>query len=167
MRNVQQRAIAAPLETVSAILESTSSPNDKLWPSESWPPIELDQGLRVGSRGGHGPIRYSVSQYEPGRRVRFVPEPGVGLDGYHEFEISPLPDGRTLVKHTIDARLSGRMRLAWPVAIRWIHEAVLGDLLDKVERNATGQLEHPATRWSPWVRVLRRAFKPRTAQLAR
>lgn len=161
MRNVQQRSINAPLEVVGAILDSTSSANDQLWPSAAWPAIELDRGLEVGSRGGHGPIRYSVGQYEPGRRVRFVPEPEIGLDGYHEFEITPQPNGRTLVTHTIDARVRGRMRLAWPLVIRWMHEALLGDLLDMVERNATGGLEGEPTRWSPWVRLLRRAFRPR------
>ncbi len=166
MRNVQQRVIDAPIEVVGPIVDTVSGPDDKVWPAH-WPPITLDRGLEVGSKGGHGPIRYSVSEYEPGRRVRFVPAPGLGLAGYHEFTVTPQPNNRSLLTHVIEAKLYGRMRVLWPLAILWIHEAVLQDLLDKVERNATGTLTGEPARWSPWVRTLRRLSAPRGAKLPR
>ena len=166
MRNVQQRIINAPIEKVGAVLDSASSPADRLWPA-NWPPLVLDDGLKVGSHGGHGPIRYSVSEYEPGHRIRFVPDADLGLKGYHEFTVTPHGPDRSLIRHVIEARLRGRMILAWPLVIRWMHEAVLGDLLDTVERSSTGRLEGEPTRWSPWVRLLRRVFRPPGSKLPR
>jgi hypothetical protein len=46
------------------------------------------------------------------------------------------------------------MLVAWPVAIRWLHDAVLEDLLDRAELAVTGTVARPAV-WSPWVRLLR------------
>ena len=166
MRNVQQRVIDAPAVVVGAVLDSASGPADRLWPAD-WPPLKLDAGLKVGSHGGHGPIRYSVSEYEPGRRIRFVPDADLGLEGYHEFTVTPQGPDRSLVSHVIDARLQGRMILSWPIAIRWVHEAVLRDLLDTVERNSTGRLAGAPARWSLWVRILRRAFRRSGTKLPR
>jgi len=166
VRNVQQRIINARPEVVGAIMDTAGSPGDRLWPA-GWPPLRLDSGLAVGSDGGHGPMRYSVSEYEPGRRVRFAPASDLGLKGYHEFVITPQGSNHSLITHVIDAQLQGRMRLIWPLAIRWMHEAVLHDLLDTVELNATGQLAGKPARWSPWVRLLRLVFRPPGAKLPR
>jgi hypothetical protein len=155
MRNVQQRIIAASIDEVGALLDTVGGPNDRLWPA-GWPPMVLDAGLEIGSHGGHGPIRYSVSEYEPGRRVRFIFDPGIGLNGYHEFSLTAVDTNNTLVTHTINSTLSGKMILLWPIAIRAIHVAVLHDLLDGLERTATGHLNGTPARWSPWVRMLRR-----------
>lgn len=164
MRNVQQRVIDAPIDVVGQIMDTVSGANDTMWP-DKWPPMTLDRGLTIGSHGGHGPIRYSVSEYEPSRHVRFVPDEGVGLAGYHEFTVAPQPGNRSLLTHVIDARLRGRMLVLWPIAILWIHQALLQDLLDKVERNATGTLSGKPARWSPWVRMLRRVAAPRRAKV--
>jgi hypothetical protein len=129
--------------------------------------MHLDKGLTVGSHGGHGPMRYSVSEYEPGRRIRFVPDADLGLDGYHEFTLTPSGQDRSLLTHTLDARLRGRMVVAWPLAVRSIHVAVLRDLLDRVELEATGTIKGKPARWSPWVRALRGMFKRRAARLRR
>jgi hypothetical protein len=159
--------MVVPYPTVwSVILDSASSANDRMWP-KNWPPLHLDQGLKVGSHGGNGPMRYSVSEYEPGRRIRFVPDADLGLDGYHEFTLTPSGHGQSLLTHTLDARVRGRMAVAWPLAIRPIHVAVLRDLLDNVEREATGTLKGAPARWSPWVRTLRGIFQRRAARLQR
>jgi hypothetical protein len=47
------------------------------------------------------------------------------------------------------------MHLLWPVAIRWLHDALIEDALDNAERSSTGAVGRPR-HWSPWVRVLRR-----------
>ncbi|MEW2087613.1 hypothetical protein AB0884_39000, partial [Streptomyces sp. NPDC005283] len=108
----------------------------------------------------HGGIRYSVTEYEPGIRVRFAFAPGLGLSGYHEFLVIPEGLSRCQVVHTATGRVEGQMRLMWPLAIRWLHEALLRDAFDNIERVATGRLTRPA-RWSPWVRLLRLRFAPR------
>lgn len=160
MQNIQRRTIDAPGADVGALLDLLSTPQDRIWPAPAWSPLHLDAGLAVGSRGGHGRIRYAVTEYEPGRRVRFAFAPGLGLSGYHEFLVVPDGPERCQVVHTAAGRVEGRMRLVWPLVIRWLHEALLHDMFDNIERAATGRLPRPA-RWSPWVRLLRLRFAPR------
>ncbi|TQK49892.1 hypothetical protein FBY35_0174 [Streptomyces sp. SLBN-118] len=160
MQNIQRRTIDAPAVDVGTLLDLLSTRQDRIWPVPAWSPLHLDAGLAVGSRGGHGRIRYSVSEYEPGRRVRFTFAPGLGLSGYHEFLVVPDGPKRCQVLHTAAGRVEGRMRLLWPVVIRWLHEALLHDMFDNIQREATGRLPQPA-RWSPWVRLLRLRFAPR------
>jgi hypothetical protein len=167
MRNVQVRPIAVPAELMGELLDRFGGPADVLWPHPPWPPLHLDDGLNPGSAGGHGPMRYAVTEYHPGRRVRFALDPDLG-DGYHELRVEPDAGGVTCrLVHELDARLSGRMRLLWPIAIRPLHEAILGDLLDNAERHATGAPVAGRPR-SPAVRLLRHvaAPKPRRSRVA-
>ncbi|GIH74459.1 SRPBCC family protein [Planobispora longispora] len=156
MRNIQERTIDASAETLGALLDRVATADDRLWPAPAWPRLVLDSGLAPGSRGGHGPIRYSVSAYEPGRRVRFLFDPALGLDGHHEFTVTAEGPERCRLTHTIDGALRGRMRIMWPLAIRWLHEALMQDLFDNAERAATGTLSRRPARRSSWVRLLRR-----------
>src|SRR5207248_6682760 len=159
MRNIQHRDIEAPAAAVGALLDRLASDTDPLWPAPAWPPIRLDRGLVVGSVGGHGPIRYSVAEYQPGRRVRFAFDPSIGFDGFHELLVEPLDERRTRLTHDLVGKPSGAMRLVWPLAVRWMHEALLQDLLDNAELAATGRLREKA-RWSRWVRFLRARMSP-------
>ena len=154
MRNVQQREIDMPAREVGLVLDTLATANDRAWPA-GWSPIELDAGLSVGSKGGHGAIKYSVVAYEPGRRIRLEFAPGLGMSGYHEFLLTTLGDAKCLVTHTSQGHLSGQMRVLWPLMIRWVHEALIQDLLDNLERGSTGRLRNGPARWSPWVRFLR------------
>jgi hypothetical protein len=156
MRNVQHRVIEASADTLGALLDAAATPNDRLWPAPGWPALILDAGLTPGSRGGHGPIRYRVAAYEPGRRVSFDFEPGSGFDGYHELSVGDHGAGRSILTHTLVATTSGRMVPLWPLMIRWLHEALIEDLFDNAELAATRRLSRPSARWSWWVRQLRR-----------
>lgn len=157
MRNVQQRPINAPAATVGALLDQVAGPDDVVWPVPAWPPLLLDAGLSAGSRGGHGPIRYAVTAHEPGRRLRFAFDRSCGVSGTHELLVEPEGLDRCRITHTIDARTHGAMRLLWPLAVRWLHEALTQDLLDNAERVATGRPPARPARWSRWVRLMRRA----------
>ncbi|MFD9353870.1 SRPBCC family protein [Streptomyces sp. NPDC060031] len=165
MQNFQQRLIDAPAAEVGALLDRLGSPQDLIWPTPAWSPLSLDAGLAVGSSGGHGRIRYSVAAHEPGRRVRFTFAPGLGMTGYHEFLITPEGPARCRVSHTAAGRLEGKMLLMWPLVIRWLHEALLQDVFDNIQRAATHHLPHPA-RWSARVRLLRLVFGYRTREPA-
>ncbi|MEU7901171.1 SRPBCC family protein [Nonomuraea sp. NPDC049152] len=156
MLNVQHRVIHASAAEVGAIIDRVTSPDESVWPAAAWPPLVLDRGLVPGSRGGHGPIRYHLTEYKPGRRILFAFEPHSGLDGHHELTITPEGPDRCRLTHTIDSATRGRMRILWPTMVRWLHEALMRDLLDNAERAATGRLSGPPARWSPWVRLLRR-----------
>jgi hypothetical protein len=156
--NVHERRFTADPSAVGALLDTLSSADDRLWPGAQWWPMLLDRPLGPGAHGGHGPVRYRVTEYAPGRLLRFAmgEEPGrgvAGLDG-HEFEVLPAPGGAVL-RH----RLWGPFVLQeWPVwsfVVRPAHDALLEDLLDNAERELTGGVARPA-RWSLWVRLVRR-----------
>ena len=158
MRNVHRRRLAAPAARIGPLLDRLGGPDDPLWPAPAWVPMRLDRPLTVGARGGHGEVRYHVTLHEPGRRVRFRFESEVGLDGWHELRIEPDGADACVLTHEVRARPAGGMRALWPLAVRWMHDAVLEDLLDNAELITTGSVSRPA-RWTPYVRLLRSAFE--------
>lgn len=150
-----------PVSQVGPLLDGILEAHS-IWPSAGWPALRLDEGLSVGSSGGHGPIRYHVSDYRPGRRIEFTFDPAIGVEGTHALELhAGSRPGTTLVRHVMIARTHGRGRLTWPLAIRWLHDALLEDLLDNVATAAGHPPVRPA-RWSPWVRLMRRAVGRRS-----
>ncbi|WP_030667235.1 DUF2867 domain-containing protein [Streptomyces rimosus] len=151
VRDVHARTVGAPAETVGALLDRLSADDDPLFPVPGWPAMRFDRPLGVGATGGHGFVRYRVTAYEPGRRVRFDFPDG----GHHAVEVTPLDAGSCRVTHTLEDRLRGAKRVAWPLAIRWVHATVVEEVLDNVERAATGTVRAPARR-SPYVRFLNR-----------
>lgn len=155
MRNVHERRVAAPAEEVGALLALAGGPDDVLWPARDWMPMTLDGPVAVGASGGHADIRYRVSAFEPGRRIEFTFVPPTRLTGWHALEVEALPDGATLLRHVLVAQPRGSYRLLLPLVVRWIHDAVIEDLLDRAER-AVGSAPAEPARWSLWVRLLRR-----------
>jgi uncharacterized protein DUF2867 len=165
VRNVHERVVPAPIERVGPLLDEIGGAGDVLWPTPGWRPMVLDGPVAVGASGGHGPIRYRVTGYVPGRKVEFAFTPEMGIDGGHTFTAEPAGPDRTLLRHVIDGRLTGVERLTWPLAIRWAHDAVLEELLDNAERAVGGEPARPARR-SAWVRLLRGLFAPRARAVA-
>ena len=146
-------------DAAGRLIDGLGSRPDPLWPGEQWPPMRFDRPLQAGAAGGEGPIRYRVEAYEPGRSVRFVFTGPRGLAGTHEFSLEDAPGG-CILRHTIAGHTSGRMLLAWPLVYRPLHDALLEDALDKAELALTGKVARPS-RWSCWVRLLRRAARRR------
>ncbi|WP_433788478.1 SRPBCC family protein [Actinoplanes sp. CA-252034] len=153
MINLQRRIIHAPVTALGSLLERLAGPGDLLWPVD-WEPLRLDRPLSAGATGGHGTLRYTVTSYQPGLRVRFEFAAGSPLEGFHELWVRALAPDRAEMVHILVARPRGAMLLFWPLAARWTHQALVADLLDNAERAVTGRVRHPA-RWSPWVRLLR------------
>lgn len=150
MRNVVQRVIPAGVDTVGAQLDQI----ERHWPAPPWPALHLDHGLAIGSPGRHGPISYHVESFAPGRRTRWVFTPDVGLAGYNEFSVREGGPGQAVITDELTGRLHGRMVLVWPVGLRWLHEALINDLFDNIERAATGRVRRPR-RHNVWVRTIR------------
>ncbi len=153
--NIHTRDLHTSRDAVGALLDSLASNQDLLWPRDRWPAIRFDRPLQVGAVGGHGPIRYIVEMYEPGRaiRVRFIGTRGV--HGTHGFEIKDSAPGMVCLEHRLSMRVSGVARLSWPLMFRWLHDALVEDALDRAEASITSrplQERH----WSPWVHFLRR-----------
>ncbi len=168
--NIHTRRISAPAAQAGALLDTLAGPGDRLWPGDVWPPLVLDRPLSAGASGGHGVVRYTVQGYQPGSwlNCKFDRVFGsTGVVGFHEFLVLG-EGGETLLVHQLAARLSGRFRLIWPLAVRWLHDALIEDLLDRAELELTGSVRTPA-HWNRYVRLLRAALgrtgtsAPRTA----
>jgi hypothetical protein len=169
IESVHTRELPVTAHELGRILDTLAGPDDKLWPIERWPndPIGFDRPLAVGARGGHGPIRYTVAAYEPGRRIAFEFEPGSGLRGHHRLEVEPVDGDRARMRHVLDAEVGGIYRLLRPVFLA-MHDALVEDLLDKAELAATGRLAR-AARWPRWLRLANRievALRPQAGQPA-
>ena len=151
--NVHQRQFSCSPEQAARLLDSLSSPHDSLWPSKHWPRMRLDKPLGLGATGGHGPIRYKVVAYEPGKNVTFQFLSPRGFLGKHWFEVSSLGTSGVILRHTIDMSLVGSALLLWHVAIRPLHDALVEDALTNAQV-ALGEPPAPVP-WTPWVRLLR------------
>jgi hypothetical protein len=159
MQNVHQRELPTSQDRLGELLDQLASPAEPLWPRR-WPPLPLDRSLAPGATGGHGPIRYTVIDYQPGQRVVFRFERPTPLDGTHALEVLPgSAPGTAVLRHAISGRLLGLTgRVGWPLVIRWLHDALIEDLLDR----AAGEVGDPparAAQWSPWVRLWRRLLR--------
>lgn len=132
-------------------LETLAGKNDDFWVTDLVPPMKLDRGLALGSKGGHGSIRYRVLRHEAGRMVEFQFAPSIGLDGTHRFEIGGEGDLLT-VRHVLEAETAGRMRALWRPVVLPIHSAVIEDIFDHLERTATGGVsrKRPTSRMLRW-----------------
>lgn len=149
IRNVHERELPAG---AGALIDTLSGPDDRLWPLEHWPAQRFDRPLSIGAVGGHGPVRYRVSEYEPGRRIRFEFHGPTGFHGYHEYESTS-----SRLRHTMVLSPRGRARVTWPLVYRPLHDALVEDSLYVAARNL-GAAGAVRPRWSVWVRLLRRVI---------
>jgi hypothetical protein len=160
--NIHKRILNQPKEKVSKLLATLSTDNDKIWPFEKWPAMKFKAGLKVGAKGGHGPIRYSIEKYIPNELIQFKFSKPTGFNGIHKFEVLSLDKGKTELRHTIEMDAEGKGLSTWIIAIRSLHNALLEDALDKVE-NQFSSIKRK-TEWSIWVKILRKILKPKKAQ---
>lgn len=150
--NIHQRQFSSNSEQVWALIESLSSPGDRLWPRHAWPKMEFDRPLGVGAIGGHGPVRYFVEEYVPGKSIRFRFTGPKGFNGFHGFDVSSLSSGSVL-RHTLLMTAEGPAVLTWPLVFRPLHDALLEDCLGCAEESLGFSPKIQA--WSPWVICLR------------
>ncbi|MEU4213264.1 DUF2867 domain-containing protein [Streptomyces sp. NPDC026206] len=153
IRNVHERTVQAPAAAVGALLDRLSADDDPIFPVPAWSPMRLDGPLGVGAAGGHGPVRYSVTAYEPGRRVRFGLTPP--SSGFHEMTVEPLGDAHCRVRHVLEAEMRGADRILWPSVVQPVHDTMVEEIFDNIERVTTGTAARPV-HWSPRVRLLNR-----------
>ena len=134
-----------------------------MWPGDRWWPQRFDGGLVPGAKGGHGPVRYKVESVSP-RSVVYRFPPRGWFRGTHRFDLRPHPQGCELV-HTLEGTLHGRGHVLWPLAVRWLHDALVEDVLDRAQQvsgahisgaQVSGALPMESARHTPYVRLLRR-----------
>ncbi|MCX2182999.1 DUF2867 domain-containing protein [Streptomyces sp. SKN60] len=164
VRNVHQRVVEAPAETVGALLDRLSAPDDPLFPTPVWPAMVLDRPLGVGADGGHGRVRYRVGAHQPGRSVRFDTT-GDGLgSGYHRFDVEPLGPGRCRISHVLEVTMGARAFAFFKLAIEPVHDTMVEEAFDNAERAALGgDLPHPPARRPVRALLVNRLFWARPA----
>ncbi len=154
--NRHDRIIPADQDALGPVLNSLSGPEDELWPRDKWPPMVLDTALKVGAAGGHGPVRYRVSEYVPGRRAAFqFDRAGLmgGVDGRHYFEVVPRR-GHVIIRHDLEGECGLGMWLKWTFLVKPLHNTVIEDAFDKVESRFRGTAVK-RSHWGPYIRFLR------------
>lgn len=151
--NVHERTVKAPIDKVIALFNTLASEHDQIWPKEHWPRIKLDKGLTIGSHGGHGPIQYKISEYLPGERIRFQFSEPKGFIGFHEFQMNSIDGDHTHLKHIIDIKTTLGGTIKWFTFVRWLHDALIEDVFDKVENKLLNKNLKP--NWSASVKLLR------------
>ena len=164
--NRHDRIIPAEKDALGSILDSLSGPEDALWPRETWPPMVLDPGLKVGAAGGHGPVRYRVSDYTPGRRAVFQFDRAglmAGINGRHYFEVVPRR-GHVIIRHDLEGDCDLGMWLKWTFFVRPLHNTVIEDAFDKVESRFSRTVVK-RSQWGPYIRFLRRLIARRRQRL--
>jgi hypothetical protein len=156
--NIHKRIIYQSPNVIGQILDTLASDADMIIAKDKWSPMKLDKGLVVGSKGGHGPIKYSVIEYQPSKSIIFEFDLK-GFNGFHKFEIVPLKNNFAEIKHMIDMNTSGLASIKWALAIRWLHDAYIEDAFDNVENYFLREKKN--SKWSLWVRLLRRVLRPK------
>lgn len=155
--NIHQRDYNQPVTVISEILDTLSTRNDRLWPNEIWPPMILNNGLEINSFGGHGPIGYYISNYDYGKSIEFTFTKPTEYIGTHKFDIIEMTDNTTQLRHTINMNLNLKGIVTWYFAIKWLHDALLEDCLDKVH-NQFNEIKVQSPH-NFWARTLRNLLK--------
>lgn len=154
MTNTHERTLNAPIGSLAPLIDQLASSQDCFWPSSRWSAMKFDRPLAVGAIGGHGFIGYTVERYQPGREITFRFTSPKGLNGIHRLTLEELPGGKTRVKHVIDASLEGPMVLGWTLFIRFMHDALVEDGMDRAEAWVV-QRQWKPRKLSPYVKSLR------------
>ncbi len=159
VRNVHQREIRCSMQQAREIVDTYGSSRDRMYPFERWPRMRLegpDGPPAVGRIGNRGAARFVMTLYESGDVIRYAwkfikPE---GFDGSHHGEVLDIGGGCLQIRSVIEMNTRGlKGTLLWLLVMRPLHDAVVEDSFDKIERETGNPL--PLRRWSPWVRFLR------------
>ena len=156
--SIHKRQINQPKSELTKLFITLATDNDMMLATDKWPPMKLDKGLQIGSKGGHSSIKYFVTDYQVNNSITFQFDLK-GFDGFHKFEIAETDSNKTQLTHTIDLTTSGSASLKWALAIRWLHDAYIEDAFDKVENHFA--TEKKKSEWTISVKILRKIMKPK------
>ena len=161
--NIHKRIINQSEKEVSQLFKTLATSNDLVWPYENWPAIRFRDGLQVGSKGGHGRIRYTIIELTSGNHIKFQFSKPEGFVGTHQLRIVAVNDNKTEISHHIEAKTSLKATFFWVFVIRWLHDALIEDAFDKVENYYLATKK--VTRYNVWVKLLREVYKRKSFQI--
>ncbi len=151
--NIHSREYLVASIEVGRLVDTLSSENDLLWPHQLWPRMKFDKPLSVSANGGHGPIRYFVEEYMPGKRIVFRFTSPNGFDGFHGYDVFELENNKTELRETLKMKTHGMAQLSWPLIFRPLHDALIEDSLSFAELRLN--LTPTVSEWSWRVKFLR------------
>ena len=151
--NIHERELNASAEAVGMLIDTISSKDSCLWPKDLWPRMQLDRPLAVGAAGGHGPIRYTVEEYEPGRFVKFRFTGPKGFDGFHAMELDVGAGPQVVLRHRLEMTTRSVAIVSWPLLFEPLHDALVEDALTTAEVSLG--LPPRVRPWSLRVKMLR------------
>src|SRR5207249_2135454 len=158
IRNVHLRTLPVSADRVGPLLDRIAEPGNALWPADNWPPMIMDRPLGVGAEGGHGVNRYTCTSHQPGTRVEFTFTPSMPFIGTHAFDVLPSGPHACVLRHMVIATPRDlRARAQWSLAVRWAHDAVVEEIMDRAAI-AVGHPPARPVRWSPYLRLVRRVL---------
>jgi hypothetical protein len=159
--NIHKRIVNQPKEKVSQLFKTLATTEDLVWPYENWPAMKFKNGLKIGSKGGHGRVRYTILDYIEGEYIKFQFSKPLGFIGIHELKVYGIDHNKTELVHKIDANISIKASFLWLFIIRWLHDALIEDAFDKVENHFLD--EKKITSHNLWVKLLRGVYKKKRA----
>ncbi|WP_309132386.1 DUF2867 domain-containing protein [Brevibacterium sp.] len=159
IHNAHSRLVRASTRTIASLLDTIGQTDDALYPP-LWEPMRLDGRVAVGASGTHG----TISAYQPGELIEFTFPAGLGITGTHSFTVNPVDSERIEVRHVVRADATPPAWLAWKAAIEPSHDAVLEQVLDRLE-TAVGTPPSRPHRLSRYARLLRRLESPRAHEV--
>lgn len=125
VHNVHERIVDGTPAQVWPVLADLGS----LYPASSGS-LAFPDGLYEGAPVAHDGVTYRVAVVDPGRRLWF--DVDWALSDGHGFELFPVGDAHTHVRHSVNGHLRGTFALLWPVFIRRQHDRALEGILDNL-----------------------------------
>jgi hypothetical protein len=147
---------------VKVIFETLATTKDLVWPYENWPAIKFKEGLKIGNKGGHGRIRFTIVGFEVGKFIKFKFNKPDGFNGIHTLRIKSIESNKTEISHEIQMQTSFKATFLWIFIIKWLHDALIEEAFDKVENQFSA--EKKVTKYNAWVNYLRGIYKGKTVQ---
>jgi hypothetical protein len=155
--NIHKRTIHQPKKKVVQLFKTLATSEDLIWPYENWPAIRFKDGLRIGSKGGHGRVKYTIVEFVDGEYIKFQFSKPEGLIGFHGLKIDAIDQNKTEISHVINANTSFKTTFLWVFVIRWLHDALIEDAFDKVENYYLSDKKE--IHYNLWVKLLREVYK--------
>ncbi|WP_456441333.1 hypothetical protein [Psychroserpens sp.] len=160
--NSHKRIINKPKEKVFKLLKTLATNDDQIWPYNNWPAMRFKEGVKLGSRGGHGRIRYTIIALEPGKHIKFEFTKPEGFNGTHELNIKAISEDTSEISHLIKMNTTFKASFLWMLVVRWLHDALIEEAFDTVENYFSE--EKKKTKYNLWVISLRDFYKRKMFQ---